>query len=202
MEKFQNKKGNDLEEKVVIYTHRTYIPEEPVKDSFPYTVTSTAVPIQNIHTPGQTSTISSSSQPSFDPYIRKKETSKGLWFMKGGGGGGQKITENKKMIRQQKREAKNRLKNEMKAEKLKSKKDKKFLSQSNQFNQTVRISTADYDGFETLEPIEPIEIPVDDEYTESDDEIELRNNLPNDKPKENEGQDDSIEVGDDTEDTE
>jgi len=67
----------------------------------------------------------------------------------------------------------------------------------------MRISTTDYDGYETIEPIEPIEIPVDDEYTSDEDEIPLGRNLPMEKPKFNEGQDDSIEVGEETdEDTE
>jgi len=44
---------------------------------------------------------------------------------------------------------------------------------------------------------------VDDEYTSDEDEIPLGRNLPMEKPKFNEGQDDSIEVGEETdEDTE
>jgi protein-tyrosine phosphatase len=184
--------ANDQEKKGVIYTHRnkTYIPEEPVKDIF-FGVPG-SVPIQNQSQTNpqgiQSSSISSSSQPSSDPYFRKKEkeSSKGFFFMKGG----QKLTENqKKMMRQKKKETKKR----QQAEKSKSKKDKKLIqSQTN----PVRISSTDYDG--TFETIEPIEIPVDDEYSDSD-EIAIRNTVPAEKPKFNEGGDDSIDEGEESE---
>jgi len=55
----------------------------------------------------------------------------------------------------------------------------------------VRMSLNDYDG--TFETIEPIEIPVDDEYSESD-EIAIRNTVQPEKPN-----DDSIDEGEETE---
>jgi len=86
--------------------------------------------------------------------------------------------------------------------KKKIKKDKKLsLTLSNQSNFAISRITSDYDPGYEIEPIEPIEIPVDDEYTSDDDEIPLGRNHPMEKPI-NEGQDDS-EVGEETdEDTE
>jgi len=84
LKSFQNNKVNDQEEKVVIYTHRSHIPDEEPKDPS-INVQSSAAGNPSPSIPQNVSTVSQS----------KKEPSKGLWFMKGGGGNQKTETQKK-----------------------------------------------------------------------------------------------------------
>jgi len=197
LKSFQNKANandQDKEEKVVIYTHRTFIPEEPIKDT---SETNGQLAISNSPNPQgtiQPSALNATSQPP----KKEKETSKGLWFMKGGVG--DKKTENqKKITRQQKketREAKKRQQQAVGKQKNKNKEKKpNALSQSRAENHIYsKAMPTDYDG---IEAIEPIEMCVDDFSTDDD---EPRGFHTNEKKSSmnNDGVEESMDIVDDT----
>jgi len=93
----------------------------------------------------------------------------------------------KKKKLQQKKEVREAKKQRQQAVKQKSKGKKTVMAQSSSANPYKGVP-ADYD----IEAIEPIEIPVDDDYSSSEEEPRI---FPDKKPNE---VDESIEVGDDT----
>jgi len=190
-------KANDQEEKVVIYTHRKYIPEE---DQDPISPKGLITPGPQIQTPGSTNNvvnnspnvISTSSQPE---NTKKKEiTYKGSWFKKTNTTHKQSDNQ-KKAEKKQKKEAKKRLQAEKQNRKL-EKENKAKLSQSSQANPHYKSPT----DFVGMEPIEPIEIAVDDESTTDTKEEEAvpKTVGANDKGKDDESGDiaESEEDGD------